>query len=222
MKFPSLSLFLFTFCLATFAKPPAQASKVNDVLTNLQESWNSTGSYQADFKQVIFAKRLGTREESTGTLTVVKPGKLRWESKTDNNIQILNGKRFTNIKENKRRKTRVVDVYSDISKQIDIKMLNFLAGKAQFKEWYHTEIVSEDTEKIELKLTPRSNKAAGKDDTYIAEFEKKGYMLRALTNETGDSRVRIDFSNIKTGKELQLDEKLFEYKPDPKDIVHNQ
>jgi outer membrane lipoprotein-sorting protein len=205
---------------STAIKKTDKHALLPEALKKIQAAWDAAPSYQADFKQIIHGKRTGTQDVSIGKLSVVKPGKLRWESTQDQTTQILNGKRFISLRTNKRRGVRTVEIYEDISSQMDVKMLEFLAGKAKFKEWYKCELADETPEILALKLTPKNQKNPTPSDVYIAEFDKKGYTLRALMNESADSKVRIDFSNIQTNGKLSED--LFEYKAEPKDVVHKQ
>ncbi len=200
------ALFVCHYALAT--------TPLTSVLDKLQSSWDKTQNYQAQFKQVVYSKKLHTKDETEGTIFVSKPGKIRWEIPNQKLVQILNGNRLTQIKENKRRKNTVVDIYKDVSKSIDLKALAFLAGTASFKETYNSSLGAEDAENIELKLTPKSSP----DERYLAEIDKKSYFLRALTTDTADSRVRIDFLNTEINTNVV--QGLFEYQPKPKDIVH--
>lgn len=205
----------FQFILFLFSTTNVFASTpLTETLGKLQTAWDKTQSYQAEFKQSVYSKKLHTKDESTGTIYVSKPGKIRWEIPAQKTVQILNGNRLTVIKENRRRKTTIVDVFKDISKSVDIKSLAFLAGTASFKETYTSVLGAEDIEKIELKFTPKTSP----DESYLAEIDKKSYLLRALTTETADSKVRIEFMNTKTNASSDLS--LFEYQPKPKDIVH--
>lgn len=201
--------------------PPEPSSRnpeayVIEVVAKLQKSWDSAKNYQAEFKQVVLSKRMGTRDETEGMLYVAKPDRLRWESKTDSSTQVLNGKKLTNIQENKRRKSRTVDIYKDVRKVTGGTPLNFLSGKAKFKEIYNIKMLSETPEMAELKLMPKREG----QETLIAEVDKSSYFLRSLTTENAESRVRTEFSNIKTN--VKLDSKLFEFKPDPQDVVHEE
>lgn len=195
------------------AGPDAKASKYVD---GLQKQWDSFQTYQADFRQVIFAKRLGTRDESKGTVTVWKPNRLRWKSDTDGTLQILNGKTLTAVTENPRRKTTEVDIYADAAKAVDTKILKFLAGQAKFKALYHYSLAGETDEAATIKFRPK-----GEDtETLVAEIDKNSYLLRSLTTETVDNRVRIEFSGIRTN--VKLDPKLFKYEPRKTDVVRRQ
>jgi outer membrane lipoprotein-sorting protein len=210
-----LSLLSGLTALSAASTKPAPLNS-EQAIDKLQKSWDQTTSYEADFKQVIFAKRLGTRDESSGKVYVVKPSKLRWETPDTGATEILNGNKLYLIQENLRRKTRVVDVFPDVSKAVDGNSLSFLAGKAKFRDRYNVDLLGEDDKKAEVKLTPKK----GDGETLIAEIDKVSYVLRSLTSESVDTRVRIDFANVKANADL--DDKLFNFKPKSTDIIHNQ
>jgi outer membrane lipoprotein-sorting protein len=185
------------------------------ILDKLQKSWDGTNTYEAAFHQTVYSKRLGTRDESSGTLYVVKPSKLRWESKTDGSVQIMNTSQLIVITKNKRRGTTVVDMYHDLAKVMDSKPLAFLSGKSKFRDIYRVELLAETPQLAEMRFTPKTDAA----ETLVAEIDKESYLLRSLTSETVDSRVRTEFSGTKIN--VKLDDKLFEYKPNATDIIHN-
>jgi len=203
-------LILKSLILAAFATP------VSDTVAKLQKSWDDAKTYQAQFTQVVNSKHLGTKDENKGTISVAKPDRLRWESQTEGNTQILNGKKLVNLQENKRRKTRTVDIYNDIKKRVGGTALNFLAGKAKFNDLYTIKIISEKPKVVELKLTPKKEG----EEPMIVEVNKATYLLTSLTTESAESKVRIEFSNIKTN--VKLDDQLFEFKPLPTDVVHEE
>ena len=209
--FPAL---LFPALLLAQPGTPLPQSSPGTLLEKLQKAWDATLTYEANFRQVIFDKRLGTREESHGVLYVEKPSHLRWESKTDKSIQIMNGKELYVITHNKRRGTRVVDIYTDAGKAVGSRPLNFLSGKVKFKEIYHVQLLSETPEMAEMKLTPKEDAA----ETLIAEIDKVSYLLRSLTSETVDSRVKTEFTGTKTN--AKFDKKLFIFKPTSADVIH--
>lgn len=210
-----MTLLLLTGLPAAAAKKPSTAS-AEEAIDKVQKNWDETKSYEADFKQVVFAKSLGDRDESTGKIYVVKPNKLRWETPERGQTQIMDGKKLWLVQENKRRKTRTVDTYSDVSKAVDAISLSFLSGKSKFREKYSVTILGDDDKQVSLKLVPKG----GQGETLIAEISKPSYLLRSLTTESVDTRVRIDFSNVKAN--VEIDDTLFTFKPKSSDIIHNQ
>lgn len=206
--------------LALLFASSVQAQKTAEVtaiaaLAKLQATWDSMKSYRSQFKQVVVDKRLGDRDESDGVLTVIKPDKLRWESKTDQSVQILSGKRLTNVHINRRRLSTTVDIWEDAAKNLDSRTLKLLAGQLKFADLYRPELLKETPKSLEIKMKPKSPGA----ETLIAEIDKESYLLRALITDSGDSRVVVEFSQMKANP-TDIDPALFDYKPGPKDVVH--
>jgi len=215
-QYAAVSMSLTLFKLLAFVLPALHAAPISDTVSKLQKSWDDAKTYQAQFKQTISSKVMGTKDENSGEITVSKPDRLKWESKTEGNTQILNGKKLVNIQENKRRKNRTVDIYTDVRKRVGGTALGFLAGRAKFADLYNVKVLSETPKIVELKLSPK--KEGG--DPMVVEVNKSNYLLAALTTENQESKVRIEFSNIKTN--VKLDENLFEFKSQPNDVVHEE
>lgn len=206
---------LLLYCLPLLAAPAAKPNPALPVVDKMQTTWDAAKTYEAKFKQKVTAKRMGTEDESEGTVVVSKPNRLRWVSVTDGTFQILNGNRLTAVRENKRRQITEVDIYAKAGKSIDSKLLKFLAGKAQFKTLYRFELESETPEIATIKFHGKSGDA----ETLIAEIDKNSYLLRSLTTDSEDNRVRVEFTEIKTN--VKLDPKLFEYQPKKTDVVRH-
>jgi len=198
-------------------RPPAKAERkspsVDALIEGLQTSWDAAKTYQAKFQQVVTSKRLGTRDETRGTLFVVKPSHLRWESETDGGFQIMSEKKLTVVHKN-RRGTVVVDLYPDLGKVMDPRPLAFLSGRVKFKDLYTIDLVSETPDAATVRFVTRGTP----NDALVAEIDKKSYFLRSLTSETLESTVRTEFTGVRTN--IELGEALFEYKPGSGDIIH--
>jgi outer membrane lipoprotein-sorting protein len=196
-------------------KAVAKAASANPYVGKMQKAWDDAKTFQAAFKQVSFDKRLGSREETSGTLYLAKPGRLRWDATSDESLQILDGKKLYVIHQTRRRNVTVVDIYHNLGKAIDSKSLAFLTGKSKFAEVYDIELVSDKGTTVTMKFV---SKTPG-GDTLVAEIDKKSYLLRSLTSDAADLRTRTEFTDVKTN--VRLDDKLFVYTPKPTDVVHN-
>lgn len=209
---------LFVFSALVFAAP--SNPHLDDILTKVQKAWDETASYQCQFVQQVTSKALGTKDDSEGVISVLKPNRLRWEVPGDGSVQILNGKKFTSLRKNRRRGTTTVDIYQDASKSVDTKALQFLSGHVRFRELYEITLLSETDKKVELKFTPKGDAS----ESYIAEIDKASYFLVSLTTESLESTVRTEFrcpSNLRDSKaNPKLEQSLFEYKPGSKDVIH--
>ena len=210
--------FLFVCALFFLAPPNSIASKKpshsDATIEEVQRAWDQIKSYQADFHQIIRSKTLGTQEETQGTLSVLKPLKLRWECPLNGTLQILNGKELWQIKKSKRKKRLQVEHYPDISQQIDLRTLTFLADQANIVNSYKYRVLSSTNERLILALVPKT----GGEETLLAEILKPGYLLGALKMESSGSETRITFKNIRTN--IPLKDAWFKYQAGPEDVVH--
>lgn len=206
---------IFAFCL--LASGFAHAAPSDKALDKLQAAWDQTKSYQADFTQNVTSKGSGMQEDpGEGTLTVVKPNRLRWEDRAAHTLQILNGKKHWDIAENVRRKSRTVTHREDISALMAKSALAILAGNGKFKEYYKVKLVSETDKEAVLQLNPKTDTS----ETLIAKIDKNGYVLRSLTTESSDSKVVVEFKNIKRNATFPDD--LFVYKKQENDVFETR
>lgn len=181
-----------------------------DEVDNFQKAWDNLKTLKADVRQTSENKALGLEPEvQEGVLYLKKPGYLRFDSKTENTTQILNRKEFI-LKKNQRNR---VDIVALKSGKLP-KAFQFFSGKQKFKEIYELKSVTDKGEALAFHFIPKH----GKKESYIAEIEKKSYLLKALLVEAGDSKVGLSLANIKPNEKLE--DKLFHYQPDAKDIVN--
>lgn len=205
------SLLGFLALPVSFSSPQAEET----LISQIQQSWNKTKTYQAEFEQIVVSKTLGTREESRGKFSVQKPLRLRWETADGKLIQILSGKEFWQVKTVGRRKHTQVDHYSDISRLTDLGTLTFLSNQVDIRKSYKYKVLSDSPTQVLLALTPRTSSR----ETLLAEILKPSYLLAALKIESVDSETRIAFKNIQTG--VPLEDSLFRYQEKPQDTVHH-
>jgi len=223
-----LWLFSFFFLFNVNASTPNKVLKpkktviskpdqLKEALDKLQKTWDATRSYQTQFKQKVTSKLSKSTDVVEGTLSVMKPGKLRWEEVGTGNLQILNGKEVYLIQPNPIRKSRTVDIYTDVNKMLAQRALSFLTGEGKFETFYNVSLVTQAKDQLSLKFIPKDTKA---QETLVAEIDKNSYFLRSLSSETVDSKVQLEFSTIRMN--VALDETLFSYVPEPNDVVHKQ
>ncbi len=207
-----IALFFLTWGALSWAGADSEAA-----LAKLQASWDETKSYSADFKQTVKSKGTGMDEDpSLGTLSVVKPDKLRWEDKTAHTTQILSGKQHWDIAENARRKSRTVTHRPDVSSLMARSALAILVGAGKFKDFYRVKLVSQNAKEAVLELVPKTDAS----ETLIAKIDKNGYVLRSLTTDSADSKVVVEFSNIQRG--AKFEDKLFEYEKRENDVFQTR
>lgn len=206
-----MKLFFMLFTTTSLAFAAA------DPIDLLQKSWDETKSYRADFTQTVKSKGSGIDEEPTsGTLSVAKPDRLRWEDKTTKTTQLLNGKEYWDISENARRKSRAVNHYPDVSKSVAKSSLQVLAGTGKFKDFYKVKLVSDGPKEAVLQLKPKTDSG----ETLIAKIDKNGYVLRSLTTDSADSQVVVVFKNVK--RNPTFEDKVFKYEAQPNDVLNTR
>lgn len=216
--FRIIHVFSLLTSLTCCASPVRLEPKPN-VIALFQKEWDKIKTFRADFTQSVYSKQLGLPPDDTeGALYLIRPDKLRWETKADGSFQILKGRELTIVRPNARRGNSSVEVYKDVNLIADTRLLKFLTGGAKFDSVYKIAILSETPEKAELKFVPKRGQKDSPPDTYIAEIDKNGYLLVSLTTETADSKVVVKFRDIKTNPEA-VEETLFTYTPKEKDTV---
>lgn len=207
--------FTFFFLLAALSLNVFAKDAQIDVIKKIENEWAQTITYQSQIRQTILSKRIASKEVTTGQIMIQKPGKLRWES-SDGTTQILNGKKVILIRKNPRRKTRTVDVYDNGSKQFQTESLGFLTSTEGFLNKYRALLSKETATRVFF----RFKQSTGTSDSYIAEIDKSRYFLTALSVESIESQVRIEFFEHLINSPLSTE--LFDYVPEAGDIVHKQ
>lgn len=217
--FVALAL-LSTSCVAA-PKPAAAPSPADSLIGKMQTAWDEVKTFKAKFKQEVFSKQVGGEADvSEGTLAISKPSLLRWESETEHTLTLVTDKELTVVKKGLRKGTVTVDIHKKRKQAFIPKSLSFLTGKGKFKALYKYELIEENDKSAKLKLTAKDRPKDAEAESYIAEINKDSYLLRALTTETVDTRVITSFTDIEVNPKLGSE--LFQYKPQPTDIIHRQ
>lgn len=203
------------------ARPPAEKKtktktnpkiiKVEPVIEEFLAAWTKTTNFEADFKQTTTYIAMEETETTAGHTWVKKPGRLRWDETTSSQklSQILNGKRLTSISERTRKPgLRTIDDYENGLALLDKAAFGFLSERKPLTDSYDVSLQKQNGNTAWLILKPK----AKPKEPLVAEISKPGYVLRALSTETPESRVRIEFSEVSTSKDIP--EKIFEWTED--------
>lgn len=209
------SAVLWVGCSLIGASEDLKRQSLPEEIKRFEASWEKVVGYQARFTQTVHALRLGTTDVTTGMIYVRKPGRLRWEA-SDGTTQILNARQATLIKRSQRKKGRLVDIYKDGAKHLDSAAFTFLSGGKNFLRNYRALVLDSSPTVSRIRLTPQG----ANRESFIAEIDKSGYFLAALTTESFEARVRVEFSERQVNPALS--DSLFEYVAEPDDVVHRQ
>jgi outer membrane lipoprotein-sorting protein len=198
-----------------YAKPAAKPTTA--ALDRLQASWDETKSFDAEFTQTIHSKGAGLPDEpASGTLSVTKPNQLRWEDRTSKVTQLIDGDEYWEITENRRKKNRTVTYSKGLQKKLGGTAFSILVGKGKFKDFYKVKLVSDTDKEAILSLTPLTET----NETLIAKIDKNGYVLRSLTTESPDSKVVLEFSQIRRNPSFEPER--FRYVKQASDIFQTR
>lgn len=127
---------------------PTTAITAADVAAKVQKTYDDIKAYEADFTQQYSMKAFGTKKESKGHVTFVKPGKMRWDyTEPKDNVVVSDGVTLWSYvaSDKAARKMLVKDSQmptalafltgkGDLSKDFDLKLLD--SAKYKFNGGY--------------------------------------------------------------------------------------
>lgn len=189
---------LFAPLVLTAAVAAAQAKQPPDALAKaLQARYDSIRDFSADFVQSYRAGVLKTQTRESGTVSVKKPGKMRWVySKPERKELVSDGKKiYWYVPEDKQ--VRVSDVGTQISTPDQ-----FLSGRGDISRDFTPSYVDTTVPgTIALKLVPRRSEP--EYQYLVVSLDPETLQIRALAfrdHQGGESMHT--FSNIKENRGL--------------------
>ncbi len=187
------------------AQPFAQTKPSPDALAKtLQTRYQTIRDFSADFVQSYRAGVLKTRSQESGTVSVKKPGKMRWTyAKPERKGLVSDGQKiYWYIAEDKQ------VVVSDVPDQASTPDL-FLSGKGDIvRDFTPSHAESPFPGTVALKLVPR--RAEPEYEFLVVAFEPTSMQIRALTtrdHQGGESTMT--FTNMKENRGLSDKEFVF-------------
>lgn len=204
--------FLLGFLLLA---PSAQAFDIDNIVGNLQHTYQKAADWQADFSQSTFVELLGKNIEKTGHISIKKSGKLRIEYKGEGGrVYISNGKKLWIVTSGDPQ----VEVYPKLSKILAREALTFLEGLGDVRRDFSVNAVtieeSKDSGMWDHALTLLrlvSVRAGSLFQKIILGVDPKNYQVREMTLiNTSGNKTHYVFSTIRFNSGLP--DELFEYK----------
>ncbi len=197
---PRLKVLVMLFLLS----PAVQASAP----TSLERFFNDVHTYTAHFQQVVLDEGLNILQESSGTLSIERPGKFRWDYDTPYQQQIVgDGKK--------------VWIYDVELQQVTVRRMTaalsstpalLLAGKAGLKRHFAVTDLGHQGNLDWVKMVPKI-RDGGFEDIRIG-FEKGVIRSLELVDGFGQT-TRITLSDASENK--KIDAKRFSFVP-PKGV----
>ena len=207
-------LFSVLVALVALAAPLAQTPQAPDALARaIQEKFNRIRDFKADFRQTTSGGSLGKVLRSEGTVTVKKPGRMRWVySKPQKQEIISDGVTFWWYFPDDNEAQR-----SDVPRDDEATTsMQFLAGKGDItRDFVAATATSRIPGTIALRLTPRQSDS--EFEHLVLALDPATLQIRALTtrdHQGGDNT--IEFFKLK--ENTNVSDREFKFTP-PRGVV---
>lgn len=210
----NLSILAFIFLPTVLQAPPAQAQDVQapQVAAAVQAFYNQSGGVKASFYQTYVHKLYQKTDRSKGTVTFVKPGKMRWDYAKPNGKVIVSDENSLRVFEPGEDGDEPQLFESQISQESLPAAFSFLTGTGKLEQDFTFRLVSSKKAGFEqgLVLEMRPRKPSPQYERvllYVLAKDGKptGIVQRVLIVDNQGNRNRFDFSgfqwNPKTGKD---------------------
>jgi len=186
----------------------AEAASVSDIVKRLQERYDSTAGFRADFTQEVESATLGQKVESRGTVVFKKPGRMRWEFTEPQQTLVSDGKFFWFYQPAEKQvlKTPFQQAFSSTTPA------SFLLGVGRLDQDFNISLAGETADSYQLRLTPKKDpEALGLLDLVVSA--KTFDILQATVTDPLGNVTRLHFSNI--DRKASLDDALFHFTAPP-------
>lgn len=195
------------FALMLVLIPAASgAEELKEVLSKLQERYESVTTLQSDFSQEVSSRGMGRPETARGKVWFKKPGKMRWEySKPAGDLIVGDGKTVWIYQP---------DLNQAIEKEIDAAAsrmaTDFLSGVGDLEKEFEARLADSKGDAWRIVLTPRKESPNVK--SLSLEVDKKSFLIKrtAVTDHFG-TETRVDFTE--TSVNSPAPDSLFSFTP---------
>jgi outer membrane lipoprotein carrier protein len=198
-------------------------------LEDIENLYKTTSALEANFIQEVYQASLGRTKTSSGSITLAKPNRVRWETyKPDASVMVSNGLRlwyYTPAIDPKGKGQVLVHPASELNRQPIYKILT---GQAALTKEFALEKIEPapvlepspiDTQVKPLEpkylyLKPRQTMKDIQSVRLLAAAQDAKYLISEILiqNKNGNS-TKISLQNITLGAKLPTS--LFDFKPPP-------
>jgi len=182
----------------------------NEVVAGLQRRYDSTESWQADFRQETTFAALDKREERQGIVYFKKPGRMRWEYLGEEQRLIVADGAAVWLYEPAERQVVKLRLESAFASAAPYALL---AGVARIDRDFEVEL-DEDSctaARVKLSLKPRDDEGG---EGVVLTVDRGSFDVVGIESKDVTGNVtRISFEHIDT--QAALAPSLFEFRPPP-------
>lgn len=185
------------------------------IVRKLQERYDETRAFRAEFRQETRVASLGVSDVAEGTVVFKKPGKMRWDFQTPQAQQIVSD-------------GTTLWIHQPVDRQV-LKMpfrggfvsttpVSFLAGVGRIKDDFDVEIDRRgcNAQRVYLKLMPKSSPDIG--SLTLAVTRPAHDIVEAAVTDPIGNVTTLSFSNLERNVEPAEDEFQFVV-PEGVDVV---
>jgi outer membrane lipoprotein carrier protein len=199
MKLTRLFVLSLFACLAASSMASA-APAANDVVDGVQKFYANITNVTATFKQNVHNAQFGTDKESTGTVWLKKPGKMRWDYvEKKNNKDVLkkafisNGTTLFDVEPG-----NLQFIKKNLANDVMPVAVSFLYGKGDLKNEFNAVLDTTNTfgtrDDLVLKLTPKQPSAQYKN-LYLVVDKTDFHAKESIIIDSSNNVNHFTFNN---------------------------
>ena len=175
------------------------------IVDAIQKQYDATDTFQARFIQKSYLKILGQSQRAEGSVSIKKPGKMKWDYKApDRQILVSNDQGLWLYLPDEKQVTKMKaqSIYSSNTPAL------FLAGRGKLTESFTIGKVTEEAGLYVAELIPR-DKGQNLSKMVLLADKKNYQIVGSRVYDNLGNKTEMLFSNIQTNPNLE--EKLFHF-----------
>ncbi|MBZ0220353.1 MAG: outer membrane lipoprotein chaperone LolA [Candidatus Methylomirabilis sp.] len=184
----------------------SSADELKEVLSKLQERYESITTLQSDFSQEVSSRGMGRPETASGKVWFKKPGKMRWEySKPAGDLIVGDGKTVWIYQP---------DLNQAIERDVDAAAsrmaTDFLSGVGNLEKEFEARLADSKGDTWRIVLTPREESPNVK--SLALEVDKKSLLIKKTEmTDHFETETRVEFRETKVNSPAP--DSLFRFTP---------
>ena len=175
------------------------------IVDAIQKQYDATHTFQARFIQKSYLKILGQSQRAEGSVSIKKPGKMKWDYKApDRQILVSNDQGLWLYLPDEKQVTKMKaqSIYSSNTPAL------FLAGRGKLTESFTIGKVIEESRFYKAEFIPK-DKGQNLSKMVLLADKKNYQIVGSRVYDNLGNKTEILFSNIQTNPNLE--EKLFQF-----------
>ena len=185
---------------------PAVALDAAAIVDAIQKQYDATDTFQARFVQRSFLKILGQSQKAVGSVSIKKPGKMKWDYKApDRQILVSNDQGLWLYLPDEKQVTKMKpqSIYSSNTPAL------FLAGRGKLTKSFTIGKVTEESGLYIAELIPK-DKIQNLSKMVLLANKKNYQIVGSRVYDNLGNKTEMLFSNIRTNPDLGEDLFRFE------------